>query len=145
MTKDEFETANERAAAHLSKTPIAVGARYDHRADRVMVELSNGLSVGFRPRDAEGLERASVKSLNRIEISPSGLGLHFSSLDADLYLPSILEGFLGSRRWMAAQLGKAGGRMTSRRKRIAARTNGKRGGRPRKTGRRYAAVTQKAK
>jgi hypothetical protein len=60
------------------------------------------------------------------------LGLHFPTLDADLYLPSLLEGFLGSRRWMAAQLGKAGGSVTSSAKTAAARANGKRGGRPRK-------------
>jgi hypothetical protein len=45
-----------------------------------------------------------VKSeqLTRIEISPSGLGLYFPAIDADIYLPSLLEGFLGSRGWMAA-------------------------------------------
>jgi len=132
MTEDEIQMANERATARLVKTPVAVAAHYDHRIGRVMIDLSSGLSIGFRPRDAEGLARASARSLNRIEISPSGLGLHFPALDADLYLPAILEGFLGSRRWMAAQLGKTGGRSASRRKRIAARANGKLGGRPRK-------------
>jgi hypothetical protein len=39
-----------------------------------------------------------------MEISPSGLGIHFPRLDADLYLPTILEGFLGSRKWMASTL-----------------------------------------
>lgn len=37
------------------------------------------------------------------QISPSGLGVHFPRLDADLYIPALLEGFLGSRRWIAAQ------------------------------------------
>jgi hypothetical protein len=40
--------------------------------------------------------------LSKIEISPSGLGLHFPAIDADLYLPALLDGFLGSRRWMAS-------------------------------------------
>jgi len=44
-----------------------------------------------------------------------------------------LEGFLGSKRWMAAQLGKAGGQTRSKAKAAAARSNGKLGGRPRKT------------
>ena len=39
---------------------------------------------------------------------------------------------LGSRRWMAAQLGKAGGKAASDAKSAALRANGKLGGRPQK-------------
>jgi hypothetical protein len=53
-------------------------------------------------------------------------------LDADIYLRALLEGFLGSRRWMAAQMGKAGGRVSTKAKAAASRRNGKLGGRPRK-------------
>ena len=82
--------------------------------------------------NAQGLEEAKPEQLAKIEISPSGFGIHFPDLDADLYLPGLLEGFLGSRRWMASQLGKTGGRSTSAAKTAASRTNGKRGGRPKK-------------
>jgi hypothetical protein len=67
-----------------------------------------------------------------IEISPSGLGLHFPQLDADLYLPALLQGFLGSRQWMAQAMGKVGGTAITSRKSDAARANGRLGGRPRK-------------
>jgi len=59
--------------------------------------------------------------LTEIEISPSGLGLHFPKLDADLYLPALLEGFMSSKEWMATPA-----------KTAASRANGKLGGRPRK-------------
>jgi hypothetical protein len=108
-TKDDVEAANQRAAARLSKTPTVTDARYDRRIGRVVIELSTGLSIAFKPQDAQGFEHATPKDLATIEISPSGLGLHFPAIDADLDLPGLLEGFLGSRRWMAAQLGKAGG------------------------------------
>jgi hypothetical protein len=62
----------------------------------------------------------------------AGFGLHFPKLDADLYVPAILEGFLGSRKWMAARLGTAGGSSRSKPKAAAARANGSLGGRPRK-------------
>jgi hypothetical protein len=39
---------------------------------------------------------------------------------------------LGSKRWMAAQLGASGGRTRTQAKTAASRENGKRGGRPRK-------------
>src|ERR1700687_5558900 len=86
--KDVFEAANLRAAAVLAKTPTAVAVRYDRRNDRVVIDLSSRLTVSFKPHDAQGLERATPEQLAKIEISPSGLGLHFPKLDADLYLPS---------------------------------------------------------
>ncbi len=128
----EVEAANKRAAARLSKTPTAIAARYDPCIDRLVIDLSSGVSISFRPQDAQGFEQAKPEQLTEIEISPSGLGLHFPAIDADVYLPGLLEGFLGSRHWMAAQLGKAGGRATSPAKTSAARANGKLGGRPRK-------------
>jgi hypothetical protein len=130
--KKEIETANDRAAARLAKRPIANAAWYDRQHNRLVIELSNGVSVGFNPQDAEGLEHATPEEFTRVEISPSGLGLHFPAVDADIYLPALLEGILGSRRWMAARLGRAGGRATSAVKTAAVRENGKLGGRPKK-------------
>lgn len=131
--KEEIEAANERAVARLSGTPTATAAHYDRRIGRVVIDLSSGLSIAFKPQDAQGFEQAKPEQLTKIEISPSGLGLHFPAIDADIYLPSLLEGFLGSRRWMATRLGKAGGSVKSSAKTAAARENGKLGGRPKKT------------
>jgi hypothetical protein len=132
-SKDALAAAGERAKARLAKTPTAIAARYDRRIARIVIDLSSGLSLAFKPRDAQGLEHATPEQLATIEISPSGFGLHFPAVDADIYLPGLLEGFLGSRRWMAAQLGKAGGRAASPAKTAAARANGRLGGRPRKS------------
>ncbi len=92
--KDEIEAANERAAERLAKTPTAVAARYDRRIGRLVIDLSTGLSIAFKPHDAQGLEAAKPQQLSKIEISPSGFGIYFPDLDADLYLPGLLEGFL---------------------------------------------------
>ena len=86
----------------------------------------------FSSDNAQSLRGAKPAQLASIEISPSGLGLHFPKLDADLYLPALLNGWLGSRRWMAAHMGERGGRARSAAKRAASRENGKLGGRPRK-------------
>jgi hypothetical protein len=130
--KDPIEAANARAAARLAKTPIATAARYDRRIGRLVIDLSTGLSISFKPQAAQGLEEATPEQLTKIDISPSGLGLHFPIIDADIYLPGLLNGFFGSRRWMAAQLGKAGGSTTSPAKTAAVRANGRLGGRPKK-------------
>ena len=132
VSKDEFEAANPRSTARLRKTPCATKAHYERKRDRVVIGLNTGIEVAFRPRDAQGLERAKPDQLDTIEISPSGLGIHFPKLDADIYLPALLEGFLGSKRWIAAEHGKIGGSVSSTAKATAARRNGKLGGRPRK-------------
>lgn len=130
--RDEFENARTRSARRRESEPHAVAARYDRRQHRIVVQLNTGLLVVFGPDMVEGLQDARPRDLQEIEISPSGFGLHFPRIDADLYLPGLLAGHLGSRRWMAAQLGQRGGRVRSAVKTAAARANGKLGGRPRK-------------
>jgi hypothetical protein len=132
IRNDVHEAANQRAVEKRRTMPTATAVRYDRRIGRIVIDLSSGIEIAFRPHDAQGLERAKIDDLAEIEISPSGLGIHFPRLDADLYLPALLEGFLGSRRWMAAELGQAGGKVTTEAKATAARENGRLGGRPRK-------------
>lgn len=127
-----FEAANRRGAAKKADFPAAVAVRYDRRISRIVISLASGLQIAFAPRDAQGLENARPTDLIDAEISPSGLGVHFPRLDADLYIPALLEGFLGSRRWMAAQMGKVGGKASTEAKTAASRKNGRLGGRPKK-------------
>jgi uncharacterized protein DUF2442 len=134
-SRDKLELANQRAKELQRSMPRAVSARYDRKNKSIEIRLSSNLKVSFSPRDAQGLEEATPSQLQEIEISPSGFGLHFPKLDADLYLPAILQGFLGSRSWMASRLGQAGGKSRSAAKRAASRANGKLGGRPRKESR----------
>jgi len=116
----------------LASTPHAIAARYDRRVSRVVVTLSNGLELAFPPHMAEGLADAKPADLAVIEITPAGLGLHWPKLDADLYLPTLLQGVFGSPRWMTGLLGKSGGLARTAAKIAAARENGRKGGRPRK-------------
>jgi hypothetical protein len=129
---DNFDAANRRAQKLQASLPRAVSAHYDRRIRRIIIRLNSRLEVTFSPRDAEGLEQATAAQLDPIEISPSGFGIHFPKLDADLYLPALLEGFLGSRKWMAGRMGSAGGKSRSVAKASAAKRNGRLGGRPKK-------------
>jgi hypothetical protein len=129
---DNFERANQRANERQAAIPRAVSAHYDRKSGRIVINLSSKLDVSFSPYDAQGLENAKPSQLEEIEISPSGFGIHFPELEADLHLPALLEGFLGSRKWMASRLGHVGGLSRSREKRAASRANGRLGGRPKK-------------
>jgi len=133
ITDEDRLTAEARMQADLRGQPKAIRARYDRRVSRVVIGLDNGLELAFPPRLAQGLEHATPAELALIEISPLGDGLHWPALDADLYVPALLRGVFGSRNWMARHLGAAGGRARSDAKAAAARENGRKGGRPRKS------------
>jgi hypothetical protein len=99
----------------------AVSTHYDRKSGHIIIHLSSKLILSFSPRDAQGLENARPSQLEEIEITPSGFGIHFPKLDADLYVPSLLEGFLGSKKWMASRLGQSGGQSSSLAKKAAPR------------------------
>lgn len=131
VTENEFAQAGARAAAK-HQAGHAITARYDRRTARVVVGLDNGVQVAFPAKLAEGLADASADDLADIEISPAGLGLHWPKLDADVYVPALLQGVFGSKQWMAAQLGATGGKARTDAKAAASRENGRKGGRPRR-------------
>jgi len=132
-SRNDFKRANRRAKDLEAGIPRAVSAHYDRKTGRIVIHLSSGLILSFSPADVEGLESARPSQLKEIQISPSGFGIHVPALDADLSVPGLLEGFLGSKAWMASRLGQMGGQSRSKRKQSASRANGKLGGRPRKS------------
>ncbi len=128
----ELKRANAAARARAESTPqaISVGVWND---GRLLIEMSNGIGLLVVASRLEGLERATPDDLSAVEISPSGFGLHFPTVDADVYLPGLLEGRSGTARYMAAALGARGGQVKSDAKAEASRQNGRGGGRPRKS------------
>jgi uncharacterized protein DUF2442 len=122
ITEDEVREAEARMEQMRNASATAMSVRYDRRIGRVVIRLSSGLDVAFSPHDVQGLERARPADLDVIEISPSGLGVHFPKLDADIYLPALLQGFTGSRAWMATHAGGGNDRQPpARTRRTAAR------------------------
>jgi hypothetical protein len=102
LTTEQFAAAEARGEARM-RSPRAESARYDAGRNRVIVRLTTGIEIGFAPADAEGLAGASVDDLRVVEVEALGLGIRFPALDADLYVPALLEGVLGSERWMRAR------------------------------------------
>jgi Protein of unknown function (DUF2442) len=110
----------------------AVKAWYNIASQKVFVEISNGIEIGFPYQILQGLESATPEQLTEVEVTPSGYGLHWESLDVDLSVPQLLAGIFSTQVWMA-ELGRQGRKAKSAAKEKAAQENGKRGGRPRKT------------
>lgn len=99
----EFSAANRRHAELLATYPTALSVRFDRRSARVVIALSSGIHLTFLPRDVQGFETARPEELAVAEISPSGLGVHFPIINADIYIPGLINGLLGSKRWMKSR------------------------------------------
>ncbi|KAF7961433.1 hypothetical protein AWV80_33420, partial [Cupriavidus sp. UYMU48A] len=105
---------------------------YDRRVGRVVIALSSGLELAFPPSAVQGLEHARPADLVDAQISlPDWASISPSSMQT-CTCPRCLRASWGSRRWMAAEMGRRGGASASAEKAAAARRNGRLGGRPRK-------------
>jgi hypothetical protein len=129
LTDAQIDTALERGRNAQLHEPRAAAAGYDRRGKRVIVELANGCTFAFPPKLAQGLETATEEQLSQVEIMGAGYGLHWEALDADLSVPGLLAGLFGTRAYLAQHAGRA----KSPAKAAAARANGAKGGRPRRS------------
>src|SRR4051812_21942884 len=130
LTAAELAAARERGRLYRETQPHAVSARYDARSERLVVELTSGATFAFPPRLVQGLTDAAPAQLAEVELLGDGEALHWETLDVDYSVAGLVNGIFGTARWMAARAGRA----TSPAKAEAARANGAKGGRPRKTG-----------
>jgi hypothetical protein len=127
-TDAEIEAALNRAKAHDGDL-LAQGVEHIPALNLLIVTLSNQRRLVLPIEDLQGLENASHELLQNYELLGRGTGIGFPDLDVDLYVPALIEGVYGNRRWMA-QLGKKGGSAKTEAKRLAAKANGAKGGRP---------------
>ncbi len=116
-------------AAGVDHEPRPESVRYVAQYDIYIVHLSDNTRLVLQREKLQGLENATKAQLAKVEIL--GRGLHWEDLDVDLFVPALVKGVFGTRRWMS-ELGRAGGSVTSVAKAGAARANGAKGGRPRK-------------
>ncbi len=125
----DWDAANQRGQETLAAGPLAESAYYDQPTGKVVVELNNGVGLHIPPALIQGMENATPADMAEIVIEGHGIGLHFPRLDADLYVPALARGVLGTSAWMRS-LGWKGGLSKSPAKAEAARRNGRLGGRP---------------
>ena len=119
----------ERGRIAEETEPRAKSVRYDRKSGRVIVDLKNDCTFSFPARLAQGLENATDDELAEVEVLGRGYGLHWETLNEDHAIPALVAGIFGTRKYMAA----LAGRSKSPAKAAAARANGAKGGRPRKS------------
>ena len=130
--KDRERFSRARARQARAQDPSAiVEAQYDATRDAIDLRFRSGGSMTIPRQIVPGLDDVPASALGSISISPAGDALSWPSLDADVYVPGLVERAFGTRLFARAT-GQRGGRRRSKAKAAAARANGAKGGRPRK-------------
>ncbi len=130
LTNTEIDAALALGETLAKTEPRAKSARYDLASGRIQVELTSGSAFAFPARLGQGLEHATDDELAEVVVRAGGYGLHWETLDVDLSIPGLAAGIFGTKAHMARIAGQA----RSPAKSAAARANGAKGGRPRKSG-----------
>ena len=127
----QIPKARARAQRFRATEPHAKAVRFDAARRTLHVVLTNGASLSVPVRLLGALRSASAKDLSVVRVGPAGVGLRWERLDTDLSVAHLASTALGQSTLLRAA-GAVGGASRSRAKVLAARSNGKKGGRPRK-------------
>lgn len=134
ITDEEIEAATARGEESLRNDPHAAAVRYDAKSGRLILDLTNGCTFAI-PADLLQF----VRDLPPEEIAKVQLLGHFGSIleweEADIHysVEGLVSGLFGTRKYMDALRAAQAGSVTSPAKAAAARKNGAKGGRPRKS------------
>ena len=115
-------TAVLRASVHPIHAASSLG---------LSLELRNGASVTIPINEIEELADKPAAELAKVSVDPLGEGLLWPSLDVGISAPGLLEDFFGYVT--RAKIARAGGRRSTPAKAAAARANGRKGGRKKRS------------
>lgn len=128
-TDAEIDAAIAQSGRYDQYRAKAIAARYFAKNDTFAIKLASSVEILIPRKLLQGLENATPSQLAEVRIVGAQSGLRWEALDVDHYVPSLIEGVFGNRRWMSL-IGKKGGAARSAAKTRAVRENGRKGGRP---------------
>ena len=129
--RERYARARARGQARAQDASAVVEAQYDATRDAIDLRFRSGGSMTIPRQIVPCLNDVPASALGEISVSPAGDALSWPSLDVAVYVPGLVERAFGTRLFARAT-GQRGGQRRSKAKATAARTNGAKGGRPRK-------------
>jgi hypothetical protein len=130
ITKAEWRRI-EAKGKHRAKTENrAVSLAYDRKGELLVIGLRNGVLVSIPRSHMKGLRNATAAQIENMQLAGWGSQLLWPDLDDGLELMWFIEHVVGFKT--AYSTGREGRVVRSRAKAAAARTNGAKGGRPKK-------------
>lgn len=133
-TEDELQHVLEAGRRRRATERRAASVRYDADRDAIEIELTDGAGVRLPRAMIEEFRQVSPADLTELHVSTAGYGIELDKHDINISVHGLIAA-LATAGDMAASLGKLGGAARSEAKRISARANGAKGGRPRKISR----------
>jgi hypothetical protein len=142
MTKHSITDAEFAAALAASRVEAETEIRAQavrYVVDRDSIEIVTTRHAGFLiPRGWIGaLRDVPIEELLKLKVWPDGSAIELEDRDIHISVDGLLTAILPAilpTRTVAAIFASRGGKATSDAKRSSAQENGRRGGRPRKTG-----------
>lgn len=125
----EFERQWREAKKRPIAEPEATSASYKN--GEVHVKLASGWEFSFPPKRLSEFKKATERDLKKVGLT-GRYTLSCEPLDVDISIGGILVELVGEK-FINAELGRRNGSTTSEKKKAASRTNGKLGGRPKKS------------
>lgn len=132
ITDAEYAHAITVGKAALTQPFHAKSLRYDAHADRLRIGFNNGLDIGIAPGEVALLRDVPKSVLREACLSPGGTTITLEKADIDVSVLGLLRNVIPlvlAKSIVAAH----SGRVRTDAKSEAARANGKKGGRPKKT------------
>lgn len=132
LTDRQIRAAEARGRKMYETEPRASSVTYEPATGKVVLDLVNGCTYAFPARLVQDLVGASDESLGHVELGGAGFNLHWPTLDVDLYVPALVSGVFGTRKWMAGEFARIAGRVGAPAKGAATLSDGAKGRRSRK-------------
>jgi hypothetical protein len=132
LTQEALEAAERQGLERRSAGPTIQSAWYDSDRRLLLSQMIDGIVVGVPIDRFSSLGSRDDASLRRLHVAPSGLLVLWEDPDADVSIEQILGHAFGGP-CMLREMARAAGRVRSEAKARAARANGGKGGRPRKS------------
>jgi hypothetical protein len=130
-TDDELRRAIEAGRRRRATERRAASVRYDSDRDAIEIELTDGAAVRLPRAMVDEFHDVPPAQMAKLRVSPAGYGIKLDEHDIDISVYGLISA-LATPGDAAASLGKLGGAARSEAKRVSARANGAKGGRPRK-------------
>lgn len=124
----EFKRQIREAKSRAVTEPAAAAVYY--KRGEIHIELESGWNVAFPPDRFPEFRNASEQDLKRIALI-GRYTLTCEPLDVDMSIGGILLELIGDR-FLNSEAARRRGEVTSEKKKMASRANGKLGGRPKK-------------
>ncbi len=134
ISDEEIEAAMRRGQESLLNDPHAAAVRYDAKSGRLILDLTNGCTFAIPANLLQFVRDLPPEEIAKVQIlGKSGSILEWEEADIHYSVEGLVSGLFGTRKYMDAMRAARAGSVSTPAKAAAARANGAKGGRPRKS------------